>query len=246
MEELVADLGAAFLRAGLELTPELLDGVADCALACTREGCDAFKYNRGGPATNGKRYCYLHRALYTQLPDTADYVFGERDPKAQLLDPAMAEEAVRRAASAPLPAVVDDGLTRCANGPVKVTNFKLTLNVANINQCAAQCTPKTNCAAFAFNAADADGTHLCQLLAPGYQPRNVSGWISGVRGTNSEITGCSAMNRDIDAPADDLRDEAARAKREAEATADPKKKEQLKEIAKDDQAKAIDIENDVA
>jgi hypothetical protein len=54
------------------------------------------------------------------------------------------------------------------------------------------------------------------------------------------------MNRDIDAPADDLRDEAARAKREAEATADPKKKEHLKEIAKDDQAKAIDIENDVA
>jgi hypothetical protein len=54
------------------------------------------------------------------------------------------------------------------------------------------------------------------------------------------------MNRDIDATADDLRDEAARAKREAEATADPKKKERLKEIAKDDQAKAIDIENDVA
>jgi hypothetical protein len=56
----------------------------------------------------------------------------------------------------------------------------------------------------------------------------------------------SGMPRDIDAPADDLRDEAARAKREAEATADPKKKERLKEIAKDDQAKAIDIENDVA
>jgi hypothetical protein len=52
------------------------------------------------------------------------------------------------------------------------------------------------------------------------------------------------MIRDIDAPADDLRDDAARAKREAEATSDPKKKERLKEIAKDDQAKAI--ENDVA
>jgi hypothetical protein len=32
------------------------------------------------------------------------------------------------------------------------------------------------------------------------------------------------MTRDIDAPADDLRDEAARAKRAAEATSDPKKK----------------------
>jgi hypothetical protein len=54
------------------------------------------------------------------------------------------------------------------------------------------------------------------------------------------------MNRDIAAPADDLRDDAARAKREAEATADPKKKERLTEIAKDDKAKAIDIENDAA
>jgi hypothetical protein len=54
------------------------------------------------------------------------------------------------------------------------------------------------------------------------------------------------MARDIDAPADDLRDEAARAKREAEATADPKKKQRLKKIAEDDQAEAIDMENDVA
>jgi hypothetical protein len=69
---------------------------------------------------------------------------------------------------------------------------------------------------------------------------------SEVRGTNSALIGFLAMTRDIDAPADDLRDEAARAKREAEATADPKKKEHLKEIAKDDQAKAVDIENDVA
>ena len=42
--------------------------------------------NRGGPGTNGKRYCYLYRARYTQLPDTADYVFGERDPKTPRLD----------------------------------------------------------------------------------------------------------------------------------------------------------------
>jgi hypothetical protein len=183
--------------AGQGVHAVLMDGVADCALACTKEGCDAFKYNRGGPPTSGKRYCYLYRAPYTQLPDTADYVFGERDPRSTLLDSALAEEAVRRAAAEPLPTVVDDGLTRCAGGPVKVTNFKLTcdqnlvggarivgenrLSVANINQCAARCTMAANCAAFAFNAAEPDGTHLCQLLAPGYQPRSVSGWISGVK-----------------------------------------------------------------
>jgi hypothetical protein len=54
------------------------------------------------------------------------------------------------------------------------------------------------------------------------------------------------MGRDIDAPADDLRDEAARARREAEATRDPEKKQRSKEIAEDDQAKAVDIENDIA
>jgi hypothetical protein len=83
---------------------------------------------------------------------------------------------VRRAVSEPLPAFVDDGLTRCSGGPVKVTNFKLTcdqnlvgggrivgenrLNVANINQCAARCTKAANCDAFALNAAEPDGTHL--------------------------------------------------------------------------------------
>jgi hypothetical protein len=60
------------------------------------------------------------------------------------------------------------------------------------------------------------------------------------------LIGWLAMARDIDAPADGLRDEAARAKREAKATADPKKKQRLKEIVEDDKAKAIDIENDVA
>jgi hypothetical protein len=100
------------------------------------------------------------------------------------------------ATSEPLPAVIDDGLTRCANGPVKVTNFKLTcdqnvaggarivgenhLSVANINQCAARRAKAANCDAFAFNAAEPDGMH-CQLEGLGYQPRPVSGWILGVR-----------------------------------------------------------------
>jgi hypothetical protein len=54
------------------------------------------------------------------------------------------------------------------------------------------------------------------------------------------------MQRDIDAPAGDLRDDAAHAVRAAARTADPKKKRLLEEIAKEDRAKAVDIENDVA
>jgi hypothetical protein len=41
-------------------------------------------------------------------------------------------------------------------------------------------------------------------------------------------------------------DEAARAKREAEATCDPKEKQRLEKTAEDDKAKAINFENDVA
>jgi hypothetical protein len=54
------------------------------------------------------------------------------------------------------------------------------------------------------------------------------------------------MERDIDAPADDLRDDAARTERVAKATDDPKKKSRLKKIIEDDRAEAVDIENDVA
>jgi hypothetical protein len=52
------------------------------------------------------------------------------------------------------------------------------------------------------------------------------------------------MARDIDSPADELRKDGARAKRAAKAAVDPREKERLDRIAKEDQAKAIDIEND--
>jgi anti-sigma factor RsiW len=65
-------------------------------------------------------------------------------------------------------------------------------------------------------------------------------------GTIFAATCCPFMARDIDAPADDLRDEAERAKRAAKATADPKTKKRLKKFAEEDQAQAIDIENDLA
>jgi hypothetical protein len=49
------------------------------------------------------------------------------------------------------------------------------------------------------------------------------------------------MTRDIDAPADELREEASRAK-----VADPKAKSRQKKIAKDSNTKAVEIENDLA
>jgi hypothetical protein len=52
------------------------------------------------------------------------------------------------------------------------------------------------------------------------------------------------MAREIDSPADELRQDGARAKRAAKAALNPRKKERLNRIAKEDQAKAIDIEND--
>jgi hypothetical protein len=53
-----------------------------------------------------------------------------------------------------------------------------------------------------------------------------------------------AMAREIDSPADELRADGASVKRAANAAVDPRKKNRLERIAKEDQAKAIDIEND--
>jgi hypothetical protein len=55
---------------------------------------------------------------------------------------------------------------------------------------------------------------------------------------------CRPMAREIDSPADELREDGARAKHAAKAAIDPREKERLERIAKKDQAKAIDIEND--
>jgi hypothetical protein len=52
------------------------------------------------------------------------------------------------------------------------------------------------------------------------------------------------MAREIDSPADELREDGARAKHAAQAAIDPREKERLERIAKKDQAKALDIEND--
>jgi hypothetical protein len=76
--------------------------------------------------------------------------------------------------------------------------------------------------------------------------RRLSSLFDGIFSKVIAISHRSYEDRRGYAPADDLRDEAALAKREAEATSDPKKKQRLKKIAEDDKAKAIDIEDDVA
>jgi hypothetical protein len=52
------------------------------------------------------------------------------------------------------------------------------------------------------------------------------------------------MAREIDSPADELREEGVHATRAAKVAVDSREKERLDRIAKEDQAKAIDIEND--
>ena len=59
-------------------------------------------------------------------------------------------------------------------------------------------------------------------------------------------TRCTAVTRDIDGPANELREEASRAKRAASVVADPKAKSRQKKIAKDSNTKAVQIENDLA
>jgi hypothetical protein len=54
------------------------------------------------------------------------------------------------------------------------------------------------------------------------------------------------MAREIDSPVDQLREDGARAKRAAKVAVDPREKERLDRIAKEDQAKAIGIENDLS
>jgi hypothetical protein len=53
-----------------------------------------------------------------------------------------------------------------------------------------------------------------------------------------------AMAREIDSLADKLREDGAHAKRAAKVAVDTRAKERLDRIAKKDQAKAIDVEND--
>jgi hypothetical protein len=184
----------------------LTENVADCALACTRESCDAFGYYRDqyGRGSRQPRYCYLFKKPFTPA-NYVGFVLGEpvADPpsgeKPARAGAAAIEAPIRLAQAGPAATLPDpDGLTRCASGPVKVTGFKLTCDqimsggttlgstrlsytVANINECAAKCRADRRCVGFTFNGADPPGQHSCQIFGPTPETRESKGWISGVR-----------------------------------------------------------------
>lgn len=178
--------------------------VGDCANACTADpSCDAFGFYREqyGPESKRKRVCYFFRKPFDPPAGHSGYVHGEPiEPRrgADLREPSGDEELlVRVQAKKPEPKA-DEGLTRCATGPVKVTGFKLTCDqmlgggttlgstrlsytVANINECASKCRPVKQCVGFAFNASDREGQHYCIIFGPTPESRESKGWISGVR-----------------------------------------------------------------
>jgi hypothetical protein len=182
----------------------LTANVLECARACTSENCDAFGYYRDqyGPGSRQPRYCYLFKKPFTP-ENHSGYTFGER-----VADRAFGQGAglstvdapILLAQAGPTPATPanEDGLTRCANGPVKVTGFKLTCDqtldggttlgstqlrytVGNINQCAAKCRPVAPCVGFTYNEGDPDGQHACIIFGPTPEGRESKGWISGAR-----------------------------------------------------------------
>jgi hypothetical protein len=75
---------------------------------------------------------------------------------------------------------------------------------------------------------------------------SMTDWLMPSTEPTGADTRSTAMTRDIDAPADELREEASRAKRAASVVADPKAKSRQKKIAKGSNTKAVEIENDLA
>lgn len=179
----------------------LTDSVADCALACTHEKCDAFGWYRGqySYASRKPRYCYLFRKPFI----TGNYsgmALGEpvTDSRPRLTDRATIDAIKRMAATRPVPTENDNGVLHCSGGPVKVTGFKLQCDhimgggtqlgshrlrytVNNINECAAKCRPISNCVGFTYNSGDPEGERACQIFGGSPIPRKSNGWISGVR-----------------------------------------------------------------
>jgi hypothetical protein len=65
-------------------------------------------------------------------------------------------------------------------------------------------------------------------------------------GTNWSYARSATMKRDIDAPADEYRQDADRPKRAASAAIDPRIRSLQEKKAKDSKAEVIKIENDLA
>ena len=173
-----------------------VETVADCALACTRDRCDAFgfyrmQYPRGARA---KRYCYLYRKPFAEPANYPGYVLGEpTSPPSQRSEVPQAQIILAQATA---PATSDE-VTRCSSGPVKVTGFALNCDeilgggtapggqeryaVATINDCAARCRPNKSCTGFTFNTGDPEGRRACQLFGGRPEGRESPGWVSGRR-----------------------------------------------------------------
>lgn len=191
--------------AGASFRHLVMGTVADCALACVKNNCDAFSWYRDQyPASSPRRrYCYLFKRPF-EIANYPGYAFGERtsEPlvKSSLAPSQGFDRPVRLAQAGPpknVPAQADD-LTRCAGGPVRASGFKLTCDrtlgggttlgsaqlsytVANINECAAKCRPIARCLGFTFNSGDPPGRHACIIFGPTPEGRESKGWISGVR-----------------------------------------------------------------
>ncbi|MFL9828757.1 PAN domain-containing protein [Rhodoplanes sp. SY1] len=178
--------------------------VYDCALSCMADRCDAFAWFRDERPV-GPRSCSRFKAPVTLYENTG-YTAGRRVSDVRSAGPPAAAEApvlaaggtsLAQASPRPIATPENDGVTRCPNGPVKVTGFRLTCDqtlmggttlgstrlswtVANINECAEKCRPVKNCVGFTFNAAATSG-HSCILFGPTPEKRAVPGWISGER-----------------------------------------------------------------
>lgn len=183
----------------------LVESVSACALACTRQSCDAFGFYREqyGPHARRPRYCYLFRKPF-DVGGHPGYVLGERadDPPPSHLTAHTGSLGTNlilvQATSGSSASGPTDGLTRCATGPVKVSGFKLTCDqilgggttlgstrlsytVAHINECAARCRPVAGCTGFTFNGGDPEGRRACVIFGGKPEMRESAGWISGVR-----------------------------------------------------------------
>jgi hypothetical protein len=183
------------------------ESVADCALACAAENCDAFAWYRDqySSAARRKRYCYLYQKPF-ETRNGPGHAFGERvadlflGERADAAGSSSAIDGRVRLAQArpPTTAAPADDLVRCAGGPVKVTGFnvkcdwilsggttlgsaRLSYTVANVNECAAKCKAVSKCVAFTFNSGDPDGQHACQIFGPTPEGRESKGWVSGTR-----------------------------------------------------------------
>jgi hypothetical protein len=199
------------ISVGRSLGPTATATVAECALSCLSKDCDGFAFFGAHPPSqiSNLKPCYRYKKPLTFFPSSG-YISGERTadlaalsqaPPATAAGPTISTDTERVAQTGSQPSsssLPSDGLTRCANGPVKVTGFSLTCDklltggrtlgstqlaytVNDINDCAAKCRPVQACTGFTFNSAEPPGRRSCQIFGGQTGMNNGSGWISGTR-----------------------------------------------------------------